>query len=76
MKELFDIAWHRLTVIMSVVADAQSRFISTVFYFTILMPFGIGSALFTDPLRRKSNTPQWLQRDPVPTDLESAKEQG
>jgi len=76
MKEVFDVAWHRFTVITSVVADAQSRFISTLFYFTILVPFGIGSILFTDPLRRKAKGPEWLKRDPVPTDLESAKEQG
>jgi hypothetical protein len=35
----------------------------------------MGSRLFSDPLRRKS-TAQWLERAPIPTDLESAQQQG
>jgi len=82
MPELWDIIWHRFNVILSVVGDANARAISVIFYFTILVPFGVGASLLTDPLRRKttsSDTPpgmSWLDRDPVPTDLDSAKRQG
>lgn len=76
MKEIWDLAWERFNVITSVVADGNGRFIATLFYFTIMVPFGIISALTMDPLRIKSNDPEWLPREPVPTDIESAREQG
>lgn len=76
MKEIWEIAWHRFNVITSVVADGNGRFIATLFYFTIMVPFGILSALTMDPLNIKENKTEWVQRDPVPTDIESAKQQG
>ena len=48
----------------------------TLFYFAIMPPFGLLSALFMDPLRVKSNETTWQQREPVPTDIKSAREQG
>lgn len=86
MRELWQIAWHRFNVILSVVSDANARAISVLFYFTILVPFGLGSRLFSDPLRQKTiqdeqGQPQhagwaWLERDPLPTDIDSARRQG
>lgn len=77
MRELWPIVWHRFTIISGVVADAQARTVASLFYFTILVPFGLISLLFTDPMRRRrSEQPQWLEREPVPTDLDSAREQG
>lgn len=76
LKEIWDIAWQRFNIITSVVADGNGRFIATLFYFTIMVPFGIISSLTMDPLRIKSTESEWLQREPVPTDLKSAKEQG
>lgn len=76
MKEIWDLAWSRFNVITGVIADGNGRFIATLFYFTIMVPFGIISALTMDPLHIKSNNPDWLQREPVPTDIESAREQG
>jgi hypothetical protein len=46
-----------------------------LFYFTILAPFGLISLFFSDPFREKAK-PQWFSREPVPTDLDSAKRQG
>ncbi len=82
MREIWEIIWHRFNVILSVVGDANARVISLLFYFTILVPFGIGASLLTDPLRQKktaNNSPagmDWLEREPVPHDLDSAKRQG
>ena len=76
MKEIWDIAWKRFNVNTSVVADGNGRVIATLFYFTIMVPFGIISSLTMDPLNIKSTSLQWLQRDPVPSDIESAREQG
>ena len=79
MKELVNLAWTRMNIISAVVGDMNGRFIAVLFYFTILVPFGIGSTLFSDPLRRKNLTPnntEWLKREAVPTDMNSAKQQG
>lgn len=83
MRDIFDVAWHRFSIISSIISDANARMISVIFYFTILVPFGIGSSLLSDPLRRKTTSGNmahpglaWVDRDPVPTDLDSAKQQG
>ncbi len=76
MKEILNLAWHRFSVISSIISDANARIVAVIFYFTIFMPFGIISRLFTDPLRLKNLQPIWIPREPVPTDLDSAKQQG
>ncbi|MCY4069850.1 MAG: hypothetical protein OXG60_00980 [Chloroflexi bacterium] len=75
MKELWKIAWERFSLNSSIVADGNGRFIVTLFYFTILLPFGLLSALFMDPLRVRNAGVSWQLREPVPSDLESAREQ-
>ncbi|MCA9882960.1 MAG: hypothetical protein KC546_16490 [Anaerolineae bacterium] len=72
---VFGLAWHRYSIIMSVVSDASARIISTLFYFTVVVPFGIASRLFSDALDR-NGTATWHDREPVPTDVESARLQG
>ena len=76
LKNIWRIAWERFGLNSSIVADANGRLIATLFYFSILVPFGLLSSIFMDPLRTKRNESSWQQREPVPTDLESAKEQG
>jgi len=86
VREIWDIAWHRFNVIQAIVSDANARIIAILFYFTVLVPFGVGSRLFSDPLRlktvkssdgkEKSVGQAWLNRDPVPSDLDSARQQG
>ena len=86
MREIWDIAWHRFNVILAVVSDANARIIAVLFYFTILIPFGLGSRFTSDPLRQKMVTDnngkqhpvgqEWLDREPVPTDVNSARQQG
>ena len=87
MRDLWDVAWHRFNIITSIIGDANARIISTLFYFTILAPFGLASRLMSDPMRQKTitdeNTGQqrhagleWATREPVPTDIDSARQQG
>ncbi|NDJ62714.1 MAG: hypothetical protein GYB67_16445 [Chloroflexi bacterium] len=47
-----------------------------LFYFTVLVPFGIGARLFSDPLRQRVSAPAWIEREPVDNQLEAAKRQG
>jgi hypothetical protein len=75
LREIVHLAWDRFNIIGSVIGDVQSRILITAFYFTILVPFGLISRLFTDPLRR-TGTPVWLDRPATPDDLDSARQQG
>jgi hypothetical protein len=78
LREIVAIAWDRLKIIAAIVGDIEARVIVTVFYFTVLVPFGLISHLGTDPLRI-APTPEsshWIKREPVPADLESAQRQG
>ncbi|MCY4537842.1 MAG: hypothetical protein OXE52_06385 [Chloroflexi bacterium] len=75
MKKLRKIAWERFSLNSSIVADGNGRFIATLFYFTIFVPFGLLSSLFMDPLRVRKAEVAWQLREPIPTDLESAREQ-
>ena len=76
MKRLWKIAWERFSLNSAIVADINGRFIATAFYFTIMTPFGLLSALFMDPLRKRKRAASWTEREPVPTDIASAREQG
>lgn len=76
MKNLLKIAWDRFSVNSAIVADINGRFIATAFYFTIMVPFGLLSSIFMDPLRRKSPAVDWSAREPASTDIASAREQG
>lgn len=76
MKELLNIAWDRFSVNSAIVADLNGRFIATAFYFTIMVPFGLLSSIFMDPLRKRNGAASWTEREPLPTDIASAREQG
>lgn len=76
MKSLWEIAWERFSVNSAIVADINGRFIATAFYFTIMVPFGLLSAIFMDPLRMRKGAAAWSKREPLPTDIPSAREQG
>jgi hypothetical protein len=68
--------WDRLKVIAAIVGDVEAQAIVMLFYFTILVPFGLISRLTSDPLQRRVASAAWLERPDLPTDLESAKKQG
>lgn len=68
-------AWERYKLFGEILGDAQGRFFTLLFYFTIMVPFGIGARLFGDLLNLKHET-QWLEREPVSTTLEDAQRQG
>jgi hypothetical protein len=79
LGEIWRLGWDRFNVISGVVGDINGRAIALLFYFTILVPFGIISRLFTDPLNQRVATNAktfWQDRAPIPTDLDSAKRQG
>lgn len=75
-ESVFSIAWKRFSLVTAIIGEVQGKVILTVFYFTILAPFGLGSRLLADPLHRKTAIQTWTRREPIPTDLESAQQQG
>ncbi|MEO8607485.1 MAG: hypothetical protein ABI690_06365 [Chloroflexota bacterium] len=76
MGEIFRIAWERFKIITALIADAEGRFVAMLFYFTFFAPFALGARLFNDPLQQRNKNPVWLDRPPVPSDIDSAKRQG
>jgi hypothetical protein len=79
LQGIRSVAWARLKVIATIVGDVNARVIVILFYFTILVPFGMLSRLFGDPLHLKpqqDSPTYWLNREPVQNELETAKRQG
>jgi hypothetical protein len=76
VREIVEHAWQRFGIITSIIGDFQGRVIATLFYFTVLVPFGLGSRIMSDPMKIRSQGSQWLDRDEVANDLDSAKRQG
>jgi hypothetical protein len=76
MSEIVHLAWDRFTIIAGVVGDVQGRVIVTLFYFTILVPFGLGARFLGDALHIRSAAPAWSERPPVGNGLEEARRQG
>lgn len=53
----------------------QARVLLTVFYATVVLPFGLFVRLFSDPLRIKRRPTQWLEQPRETHDLGWAKRQ-
>ena len=48
-------AWARWMKIAGVIGDFQSRVVLSLFYFVIVLPFGLVVRVFGDPLRINRN---------------------
>ena len=55
--------------------DIVGRVVMTVFYFTLLLPFGVILTLFGDPLDMKHKAPAWHARTTGDRTLEEARRQ-
>jgi hypothetical protein len=80
LKAILHLAWERFSLLTSIIGEVQGHVIAVGFYFTILLPFGLISHLFSDPLNLdappSSDNSFWLERPTVPDDLDSAQQQG
>lgn len=76
MKSLIRI-WTHWKEIAQYIGDFQSRIILTLFYFTVLVPFGLFTRLFGDPLRVRPRTgdSNWSPRKAQDVDLPTARRQ-
>lgn len=59
------------------IGDIVARVVLTVFYFTVLAPFGVGVRLFGDPLQLadRAGGVGWRSRREADTNLEAARRQ-
>jgi hypothetical protein len=56
------------------IGDFFGRLILTLFYFTLVLPFGLMMRIFRDPLSlRRNEPPSWQARDDDDTTLDSAR---
>ena len=76
--------FSRLQIIWSIwkkfgeaIGDFVARLVLTAFYFTVLIPFGIGVQMFGDPLKLKRTTSdvRWQLRGKVEVSLDSFRRQ-
>ena len=53
--------WLRWKAIAGAIADFQARVILSLFYFVVVLPFGLAVRLFADPLRvRGERQTSWV----------------
>lgn len=59
------------------IGDIVGRVVLTLLYFTIVLPFGIGTRLFSDPLAVKPTSASsfWNRRELKPDSLEESRRQ-
>ena len=66
-------AWQRFG---KFIGDIVARVVLSIFYFTVLLPFGIGATFFGDTLGlKKQSESNWETRETPPATLESARRQ-
>ncbi len=69
--------WSRWRELSQKAADVQARVLLTVFYYTVMLPFGMVFGLMKDPLRIKTRPTgsYWVERKPTSEALADAKRQ-
>ena len=67
-------AWKRFG---QFIGDIVGRIVLTILYFTIVLPFGVGVRLFSDPLKIKlvPTSSFWNSHTEVPTTIEESRRQ-
>lgn len=69
--------WGRWRELSQKAADMQARVLLTVFYFTVMVPFGLVFGVLKDPLhiKRRPEGSYWMDRKPSSESLADAKRQ-
>ena len=75
MKELFKNIWSGWKELAKYFGDFQSRWILTVFYFTIVFPFGVVARSVMDPLgiRTPPEGSNWYTKEPITGTVDAAE---
>lgn len=66
--------WHAWKKFGQFIGDLIGRIVLTLFYFTLVLPFGLGVRFFADPLAlRPQGTIKWLDRPTHDQKLEDSR---
>jgi hypothetical protein len=66
--------WEGWKRVGQFIGDVLGRLILTLFYFTLVLPFGMIMRFTRDPLRlRRTGPPAWCARTPEETTIEAAR---
>ncbi len=69
--------WEGWKAIGRLIGNLVARIVLTLFYFTVFVPFGLGSRLFGDHLGIKSSPARyWRDRETAEGSIESSRRQG
>jgi hypothetical protein len=69
-------AWNRWLKTAGVIGDFQARVVLSLFYFVIVLPFGLAVRLFADPLRVKERCDTtWSSFETRAATLDEARKQ-
>lgn len=61
--KVFNQIWQVWKRFGNFMGDLVARVVLTVFYFTLFLPFGLGTRFLSDPLMlRQTDLPSWLER--------------
>ena len=77
MRALLRRVWHYWAEAANYIGDFQARLLLTLFYFTVLMPYGLIVRLFGDPLHitRRPAVSGWIRREARNIDWHTARRQ-
>lgn len=78
MKQFFATLWKYWEKFGEFIGIIIGRLFLMVFYFTVVLPFGVGLRLFGDPLRMRGKgeqQPTWVVRSSTETSLEAGYNQ-
>ena len=66
--------WNAWVKIGQVIGDFIGRLFLALLYFTIVVPFGLISRFFSDPMQIKGDgNPEWVTRDEPESTIEEAR---
>ena len=72
---LYKRAWQGWKDLAHKIGNFQARVILSIFYAVLVLPFGLATRMFSDPLRIKKKPDQWLDHPNEAYDLDWARKQ-
>lgn len=65
--------WEWLKRVNRAIGNFEARVLLMALYATVVLPFGIGVSLFSDPLRIKHRPKAWLDHSRVDPNIDRAR---
>jgi len=72
---IWSLAWDRWKILSELLGDAQARMLMFIFYFTVVVPFGLAVRWLGDALRIRQVPRHWLERELMSEHLDDGRRQ-